>query len=98
MGPETRLARALRIQSARIVLLDPACAVTLDDWLPKSNAQSFNAPAVTDQPISLSFFNVSMHQWRSVVRRMVRCKLAVDLPSDTCPFQLSGGAFGRAQR
>ena len=41
----------------------------------------------------LFLFNVSMSQWRSVVRRMVRCKLAVALPSDTCCVQLSGGAF-----
>ena len=27
------------------------------------------------------------------MRRMVRCKLAVTLPSDTCPVQLSGGTF-----
>ena len=61
--------------------------------LPKSIAQSFNAPAATDQPTSPSFFHVSMHQWRSVVRRMVGCTLAVALPSDTCSVQLSGGAF-----
>ena len=47
------------------------------------------------KPIAPSFFNVSMHQWRSVVRRMVRCKLAVALPSDTCPVQWSGGAAQR---
>ena len=63
---------------------------SLDDWLPKSIAQPFNSPAA----IAPSFFNVSMHQWRSVVRRTVRCKLAVALPSDTCLVQLSGGAFG----
>ena len=34
-----------------------------------------------------------MQQWRSVVRRTVRCKLAVALPSDTCSVALSGGAF-----
>ena len=71
----------------------PACVVSLDDWLPKSIAQSLNSPAATDQPIAPRFFNVSMHQWRSSVRRMVRCKLAVALPGDTCPVWLSGGAF-----
>ena len=92
-GTGTRPAGALRIQPARIALPDPACVITLDDWLPKSIAQSFNAPAATDQPISQSFSKVSMHQWRSVVRRMVSCKLAVALPSDTAPVQLAAGAF-----
>ena len=90
-GRERRLAGALRIQSARIALPDPACVVSAKDWLPRSIAQSFNFPAVTDKPIAPKFFNVSVHQWRSVVRRMVRCKLAVALPSDTCPVRLTGG-------
>ena len=65
--------------------------------LPKSIAQSFNAPVATDQPFSPSNFNVTMHQWRSVVRRMVRCKLTVALPSGTCHLKLSGGAFAVAK-
>ena len=85
-GTGNRPAGALRIESARIVLPDPACVITLDDWLPESIVQSLIAPAAPDQPISPSVFNVSMHQWRSVVRRMVRCKLAIALPSDTAPF------------
>ena len=84
---------ALRIESARIALPDPACVVSLEDWLPTSIAEAFNSPATTDQPIAPKYFNVSMNQWRSVVRRMVRCKLAVALPSDTCSPLLSGGAF-----
>ena len=83
-GSARRSAGALRIRSARIALPDPACVLSLEDWLPRSIAQSFNSP---------SLFNVSMHQWRSVVQRMVRCNLAVALPRDTCPVQLSGGAF-----
>ena len=83
----------MRIESARIALPDPACVVFLDDWLPRSMAESFNSPAATDKPIAPKYFNVSMSQWRSVVRRMVRCKLAVALPSDTCSAQLAGGAF-----
>ena len=67
--------------------------VSLEDWLPKSVAESFNSPAGTGKPIAPSFFNVSMPQWRSVLRRTVRCKLAVALPSDTCSVALSGGAF-----
>ena len=92
-GSARRLAGALRIQSARIAMPDPACVVSLEDWLPKSIAQSFSALAATGEPVAPSFFNVSMRQWRSVVRRMVRCNLAVALPSDTCPVQLSGRAF-----
>ena len=92
-GSARRPAGALRIQSARIALPDPACVVSLEDWPPKSIAQSFNAPAATGEPVAPSFFIVSMHQWRSVVRGVVRCKLAVALPSDTCPIQLSGGSF-----
>ena len=44
-------------------------------------------------PSPLRFFDVSMLQWRFVVGRTVRCKLAVALPSNTCPVQLCGGAF-----
>ena len=84
-GSMRQPAGALRIFSARIALPDPACVVSLDDWLTKSIDQSFNAPAATDQPISPSCFNVTVYQWRAVVRRMVRCKLAVTLPSDTVP-------------
>ena len=90
-GPQ-RPAGALRIQSARIAP-DPACVVSLDDWPLKSIAHSVNSPAATGEPNAPSFFKVSMSQWRSVVRRMVRCKWAVALPSDTWPVQLSGGAF-----
>ena len=86
-------AGALRIQSARITLPDPACVVSLEDWLQNAIAQLFNSPAATDEPSGPSFFNVSTHQWRSVESRMVRHKLAVALPSDTCPVKLSGGAF-----
>ena len=88
-----RPAGALRIQPARIALPDPACVV----WLPKSVAHSFNSPEATDQPIAPSHFNVSLHEWRAVVRRMVRCTLAIALPRDTGPVQLSGGAFAVPQ-
>ena len=91
-----RPAGALRIQSARIALPDPACIVSPEDWLPKSIAQTFNSPAATDKPIAPSFFNVSMHQWRAMVRRMVKCGLAVALPRDTCSVRLAGGAFAEA--
>ena len=91
-GTARRPSGALRIRSG-IALPDPACVVSLDDWLPESIAQSFNSPAASGQPIAPSFFNVSMHQWRSVVRRMLRYKLAVALPRDTCPVRLAGGAF-----
>ena len=37
--------------------------------------------------------NVSMHEWSALVRRMVRSRLAVSLPSESCPPELSGGAF-----
>ena len=77
--------------SARIALPDPACVVSVDDWSPKSIAQSLNAPARS--ACFTKFFNDSMHQWRSVVRRMVRCKLAGALPSDTAPERLAAGAL-----
>ena len=92
-GTGPRAAGALRILTARTALPDPACVITLDDWLPRSIVQSFNDHAATDQPNSSSFFNGSMHQWRSVVRRMVRCKLAVALPSDAEPVRVAAGAF-----
>ena len=92
-GSARRPAGATSIQSARIALPDPASVVSLSDWLPKSMAQSFNAPAATDKPIAPKFFNVSVRQWRAVVRRMVRSKLAVALPGDTCSIQLAGGVF-----
>ena len=43
------------------------CRVSLNGWLPNSIAR-------TDEPIAPRFFNVSVHEWRTVVRRMVRCK------------------------
>ena len=93
-----RPAGALRIQSARVALPDPACVVSLEDRLPKSIAQSFNSPEATDQPIAPSCFKVFLHEWRAVVRRMVRRKMAVALPSDTGPVQLAGGPFSCLKR
>ena len=84
------------VATAARIDLQERCAsnqLELHCRLPKAVAESFNSPTSTGKPIAPSFFNVSMHQWRSVVRRMVRCKLAVALPSDTCSVAFSGGAF-----
>ena len=63
-GSARQPAGALRIQSGRIALPDPACVVSMEDWLPKSVAQSSNSPAGTGQPIAPSFFlNVSCAAW-----------------------------------
>ena len=93
-GSARRPAGALRVQSARIALPGPAYVVSLDDWPPKAISQSFDSPAATDKPIAPSFFNVSMspgeisiHQWSSVVRRMVRCRCQQSLfPATPAPL------------
>ena len=88
---------AMKVTSARIALPDPACVVKLADWLPEETARKFVTPEATGDDIGQRYFNVSMSEWRLVVRRMVRCGLATSLPADACPPVLSGGVFAVAK-
>ena len=76
---------------------DPACVVKLADWLPEETARKFVTPELTGNDIGPRYFNVSMSEWRLVVRRMIRCGLATALPADACPPVLSGGVFAVAK-
>ena len=93
----TKPSGAMKLVSARIALPDPACVINLADWLPEETAQRFVAPKATGEEIGPRFFNVSMTEWRLVVRRMVRCGLAAAFPADACPPALSGGVFAVAK-
>ena len=84
---------AMKVTSSRIALPDPACVVKLAGWLPEETARKFVTPEATGDDIGQRYFNVSMSEWRLVVRRMVRCGLATALPADACPPALSGGVF-----
>ena len=88
---------AMKVTSARIALPDPACVVKLADWLPEETARKFVTPEATGDDIGQRYFNVSMSEWRLVVRRMVRCGLATSLPADACPPVLSGRVFAVAK-
>ena len=84
---------ALKVTSARIALPDLACVVKLSDWLPADIARKDATSECTGAEIGQRFFNVSLPEWRVVVRRLVRCGLAAALPATSCPPELSGGAF-----
>ena len=82
---------AMKVMSARIALPGPACVVKLPDCLPADFAQKFATPEITGEGVGQRYLNVSMTEWRLMVRRLVRCGLAVGLPADACPPSLSGG-------
>ena len=88
---------AMKVTSARIALPDLACVVKLADWLPEETARKFMTPEATGDDIGQRYFNVSMSEWRLVVRRMIRCGLATSLPANACPPVLSGGVFAVAK-
>ena len=88
----------LRIQSARIALPDPRLFRLLGRLVTKVDRPVIQLSRCHRRTHCAKLFNVSMHQWRPVVRRMVRCKLAVALPGDTCSVQLSGWRICRVER
>ena len=70
---------------------------SLTDLLPEETARKFVTPEATGDDIGQRYFNVSMSEWRLVVKRMIRCGLATALPADACPPVLSGGVFAVAK-
>ena len=93
----TRPTGARKVTSARIALADPACVVKLSDWLAEETARIFVTTEATDDDVVRRYFNVSMSEWRMVVRRMARCGLATSLSADACPTVLSGRVFAVAK-
>ena len=77
----------MTVVSARIALRDPACVVKLADWLLAEIAQKFAVPETTGEKIGQRYLNVSMTEWRLMVRRLVRCGLAVGVPAKCVPAE-----------
>ena len=59
---------AMIVMSARIALPDPACVVKLAFWLPAEIAQKFAMPETAGEEIGQRHVNLSMTEWRLVVR------------------------------
>ena len=84
-----------RVLSARIALLDLACVVSLSDWVTKKDDRTVKS-SWSHKIGSVTTLCEREHERMEInhpPHDTVQA-LAVVLPDDTCPADLSGGPFG----